>query len=55
MIVPLIYILNVSFNKGYVPDELNIANVVPILKKGDAALIKIYMPYFYIASIFKDF
>ena len=44
MIGPLCYIINLSFNKGYVPDELNMANIVPIFKKGDATLIKTYRP-----------
>ena len=54
MIGPLCYIINLSFDKGYVPDELKIANVVPIFKKGGPTLIKNYR-YFYITSIFKDF
>ena len=44
MIGPLCYIINVSFDNGHVPDELKIANVVPIFKKGDATLIKNYRP-----------
>ena len=44
MIGPLCYIINLSFNKGHVPDELKIANVEPIFKKGDATLIKNYRP-----------
>ena len=44
MIGPLCYIINVSFDKGHVPDELKIANVEPIFKKGDATLIKNYKP-----------
>ncbi|KAI0238507.1 hypothetical protein LSAT2_010806, partial [Lamellibrachia satsuma] len=40
LIGPLCHIINLSFDKGYVPDELKIANVVPIFKKGDATLIK---------------
>ena len=43
MIEPLCYILNLSFDKGYVPDELNITNVVATFKKGDATLIKNYI------------
>ena len=30
MIEPLCHIINLSFDKGYVPYELKIANVVPI-------------------------
>ena len=33
MIGPLCYIINLLFDKGYVPDVLKIANVVPIFKK----------------------
>ena len=44
MIGPLCYIINLSFDKGHVPDELKIANVAPIFKKGDATLIKNYRP-----------
>ena len=44
MIGPLCHIINLSFDKGYVPDELKIANVAPIFKKGDATLIKNYIP-----------
>ena len=40
----LCYIINLSFDEGHVPDELQIANVVPIFKKGDATLIKNYRP-----------
>ena len=43
MIGPLCYIINLSFDKGHVPDELKIANVAPIFKKGDATLIKNYI------------
>ena len=44
MIGPLHYIINLSLDKGHVPDELKIANVAPIFKKGDATLIKNYKP-----------
>ena len=44
MIEPLCHIINLSFDKGYVPYELKIANVVPIFKKGDATLISNYRP-----------
>ena len=44
IIGPLHYIINLSLDKGHVPDELKIANVVPIFKKGDATLIKNYKP-----------
>ena len=44
MIEPLCHIINLSFDKGYVPYELKIANVVPIFLKGDATLISNYRP-----------
>ena len=44
MIEPLCHIINLSFGKGYVPYELQIANVGPIFFKGDATLISNYRP-----------
>ena len=46
MIGPLCYIINLSFDKGHVPYELKIANVVAIFKKGDAILTISILPVF---------
>ena len=44
MFEPLCHIMNVLFDKGCVPDQLKIANIVPIFKNGDAKLIANYRP-----------
>ena len=42
MLEPLCHIINVLFDKGCVPDQLKISNVVPIFLNGDAKLIANY-------------
>ena len=41
---PLSYIVNLSFDQGYVPDQLKIADIVPVFKNGDTSLINNYRP-----------
>lgn len=41
---PLVYIFNLSFQKGDVPRNLKIAKVIPLYKSGDKHLIKYYRP-----------
>jgi len=41
---PLVYICNLSFTTGCVPDSLKIAKVIPIFKKGDVANPGNYRP-----------
>ena len=42
--LPLRYICNLSFRTGIFPDELKIANVVPIFKSGDEMTFSNYRP-----------
>ena len=44
MLEPLCHIINLSFDKGCVPDQLKLANVVPTFKNGDAKRIASYRP-----------
>ena len=41
---PLVYILNLSLSEGLFPDELKIANVVPIYKADDSMKFNNYRP-----------
>ena len=41
---PLLHIFNLSIRNGIVPDELKIAKVVPVYKKGDKKLACNYRP-----------
>ena len=41
---PLAHILNLSFTTGIFPDNLKVARVVPVLKKGDKSLPGNYRP-----------
>ena len=43
-ITPLLYIYNLSFLTGVVPDKLKISKVIPIFKKGDAKIMSNYRP-----------
>ena len=54
MLEQLCHIINLSFDKGCVPDQLKLANVVPIFKNGDAKLIANYRPIS-VLPVFKDF
>ena len=44
IISPLAHICNLSFATGIFPDELKIANVVPIFKSGDEMVFSNYRP-----------
>ena len=41
---PIIYIFNLSFVRGKVSDELNIAKVLPLFESGDATIVNNYRP-----------
>ena len=41
---PLVYIFNLSFTTGIVPDKLKTAGVIPIFQKGDSKLASNYRP-----------
>jgi hypothetical protein len=41
---PLAYLFNLSLLNGIVPDNMKLAKVIPIYKKGDAALTSNYRP-----------
>ena len=42
LVEPLYYIVNLSFEHGRVPDQLKIAEVIPVFKAGDPTLISNY-------------
>ena len=44
MLEPLCYIINMSFSKGCVPNQLTIAKVTPAFKNGDPSLIHNFKP-----------
>ena len=44
MLEPLCHIINLSLDKGCVPDQLQTPNVVPFFLNGDAKLIANYRP-----------
>ena len=44
MLEPLCYIINMSFNKRCVPNQINIAKVTPLLNNGDPSFIHNYRP-----------
>ena len=41
---PLVYILNLSLSQGVFPDELKIANVIPLYKADDRMCFNNYRP-----------
>ena len=52
---PLTLIINQSLNSGIFPDKLKIAKIVPVYKKEDKHLIKIYRPISILPAISKVF
>ena len=44
LVKPLTHVLNLSLLSGTFPDELKVANVVPIFKSGDAQVFTNYRP-----------
>ena len=52
---PLTTIINMSFATGIYPDQLKIAQVIPIFKKGDKLLVSNYRPISLLSNINKIF
>ena len=52
---PLYIIFNKSFHTGFIPNDWKLANVVPVFKKGDKALVENYRPISLISLIMKVF
>ena len=52
---PLTTIINMSFATGIYPDQLKIAKVIPIFKKGDKLLVSNYRPISLLSNINKIF
>ena len=52
---PLKTIINMSFATGTYPDQLKIAKVIPIFKKGDKLLVSNYRPISLLSNINKIF
>ena len=50
---PLAYIFNLSLSSGIVPDNIKIAKVIPIFKKGDTSETKNYRPISILPSLSK--
>ena len=44
LIAPLTYIFNLSLEHGIVPDDMKIAKVIPLFKKGDHSIMSNYRP-----------
>ena len=55
LIAPLRIIINQSLITGIFPDQLKIAKVIPIYKKGDHTLVDNYRPVSLLSSISKLF
>ncbi len=53
ILTPLMHICNLSFIQGTIPDNLKIAKVIPILKKGDCSLFSNYRPISILPAISK--
>ena len=51
--LPLVHLFNLSFQQCIVPDQLKIARVVPIFKKGNSQLIENYRPISILSSLSK--
>lgn len=53
--MPLVYIINLSLSNGIFPEQLKIAQIKPIYKKGDKSSIKNYRPIALLSNISKIF
>ena len=53
IVIPLVYIFNLSFLSGIVPKRMKIAKVVPIFKKGDPQTLSNYRPISLLTSFSK--
>ena len=55
IIVPLCHVCNLSLSQGIFPDELKIANVIPLHKKDDSMQFSNYRPVSLLCSLSKVF
>ena len=55
LLKPLSHIVNLSFDQGCVPDQLKIAEVIPVFKAGDTTSIGNYRPISILPVFFKSF
>lgn len=55
LLKPLIHIINESFLTGVFPDDLKIAKVIPLFKKGNKHVIENYRPISLLSSVSKIF
>lgn len=55
LIQPLKHIINLSLSQGVFPNELKIANVIPLFKSGDSALFNNYRPISLLTAFSKIF
>ena len=44
IVLPLVYLCNISLDQGIFPDELKVANIVPLYKADDPFMFNNYMP-----------
>ena len=54
LLVPLTHVCNVSLSTGIFPNELKIANVVPIYKADDDAIFTNFRPVSVLSVFFKN-
>ena len=55
LVKPLSYLCNLSLDQGIFPEELKIANVIPLYKKEDSMLFSNYRPVSLLCSLSKIF
>ena len=55
LLSPITIVINQMLNTGYFPDNLNIANVIPIFKKEQPSLYNNYRPISLLPAISKIF